>query len=137
MSASKIDHLGIAVRDLDEASKRFAILLGVEPGGREEVPSESVRVAFFQVGESRFELLEPTADASPIAKFLEKRGEGIHHVCLSVRDVKAEVERLRSQGFDFVGTAPRPGAGGHQVAFIHPRSAGGILVELSEAPHQA
>jgi methylmalonyl-CoA epimerase len=134
VSAQKIDHLGIAVRDLAAATKKFETLLGVPVGGTEEVPTESVRVAFLQVGESRVELLEPTSESSPIAKFLEKRGEGIHHVCLSVTDIKAEVERLRAAGLEFVGAAPRPGAGGHQVAFIHPRSAGGILVELSEGP---
>src|SRR5579872_3007111 len=100
MSASKIDHLGIAVRNLDEAAKRFERLLGVKESGREEVASEGVKVAFFAVGESRFELLEASSDASPIAKFLEKRGEGIHHVCLRVPDVKAEVARLRAAGFD-------------------------------------
>ncbi len=134
MSAQKIDHLGIAVKDLAAATKKFEQLLGVSVGGTEEVLTESVRVVFFQVGESRFELLEPTNESSPIAKFLEKRGEGIHHVCVAVKDVKAEVERLRGLGFEFVGAAPRAGAGGHQVAFIHPRSAGGILVELSEGP---
>ncbi len=135
MSARKIDHLGIAVRDLAEASKRFEKLLGAKPGGQEEVPSEHVKVQFFEVGESRFELLEPTNPASAIAKFLDKRGEGIHHVCVRVDDVAAEVTRLRADGFEFVGDAPRPGAGGHKVAFLHPRSAGGILVELSESPH--
>lgn len=137
MTARKIDHLGIAVRDLAAASKRFELLLGAKPGGEEEVPTEHVKVKFFSVGESRFELLEPTSPTSAIAKFLEKRGEGIHHVCLSVDDVAAEVVRLRADGFEFVGEAPRPGAGGHKVAFIHPRSAGGILVELSEGPHHS
>jgi methylmalonyl-CoA epimerase len=131
----KIDHLGIAVKDLEEASKRFALLLGVEAKGEEEVPTEQVKVRFFEVGESRFELLFPTSKDSTIGKFLDKRGEGIHHVCLRVDDVAAEVERLRAKGFEFVGAAPRPGAGGHKVAFVHPRSAGGILVELSQAPH--
>jgi methylmalonyl-CoA epimerase len=135
VNVSKIDHLGIAVRDLAAASKRFELLLGGRPGGEEEVPTEKVRVKFFTVGESHFELLEPTSAESPIAKFLEKRGEGIHHICLSVDDVAAEVARLRAAGFDFVGEAPRPGAGGHKVAFIHPKSAGGILVELSQAPN--
>jgi methylmalonyl-CoA/ethylmalonyl-CoA epimerase len=132
VSAEKIDHLGIAVKDLAAASKRFATLLGVSPSATEEVPSEGVRVAFFAVGESRFELLEPMNKESPVARFLEKRGEGIHHVCLRVKDVVAEVARLRAEGLEFVGAAPRPGAGGHQVAFIHPRSAGGILVELAQ-----
>jgi len=127
----RIDHLGIAVKDLAQAERLFGTLLGGPPGGREEVPSERVRVAFFPVGESRLELLEPTGPESPIAKALEKRGEGIHHLCLHVDDIEAEVTRLRAAGFQFVGEAPRPGSGGHRVAFIHPKSAGGILVELS------
>jgi methylmalonyl-CoA/ethylmalonyl-CoA epimerase len=131
--ANRIDHLGVAVTDLTQAERLFATLLGTPAGGREEVPTERVRVSFFQVGESRIELLQPTAADSPIAKALEKRGEGIHHVCLAVDDIATEVARLRAAGFQFVGEAPRPGAGGHKVAFIHPKSAGGILVELSEA----
>lgn len=127
----RIDHLGIAVKDLAAAERLFATLLGGPAGGREEVPGERVRVAFFPVGESRLELLEPTSPESPIAKALEKRGEGIHHLCLHVDDIEAEVTRLRAAGFQFVGEAPRPGSGGHRVAFIHPKSAGGILVELS------
>src|SRR5437879_1363909 len=98
VTTSKIDHLGIAVRDLAAASKRFEQLLGAQPGGEEEVPTEHVKVKFFTVGESRFELLEPTSPASAVAKFLEKRGEGIHHVCLRVADVAAEVSRLRAEG---------------------------------------
>lgn len=133
--AQKIDHLGIAVRDLAEAEPRFAALLGVESSGREDVTSEGVRVSFFQVGESRFELLQPLSTDSPIHKAIEKRGEGIHHVCLKVDDIAAEVTRLTAAGFQFVGEAPRPGAGGAQVAFIHPKSAGGILVELSQGGH--
>lgn len=127
----KIDHLGIAVRDLARSERLFATLLGAEPAGRERVESEGVEVSFFQVGESRFELLEPQGEDGPLAKFLAKRGEGLHHVCLGVDDVDAEVERLKGAGFQFVGEAPRPGAGGCRVAFIHPKSAGGILVELS------
>lgn len=132
--ALRIDHLGIAVKDLATAEPLFAALLGVQPGGREAVPSEKVEVSFFQVGESRFELLQPTAPDSAIAKAIEKRGEGLHHVCLAVSDIDGEVERLRARGFQFVGDAPRPGAGGHRVAFIHPKSAGGILIELSQGP---
>ena len=129
---ARIDHLGIAVKDLAAAERLFALLLGRERAeGREEVPSERVRVAFFPVGESRLELLEPTGPESPIHKALEKRGEGIHHLCFAVDDLDAEVARLRAAGFQFVGDAPRPGSGGHRVAFIHPKSAGGILVELS------
>lgn len=129
--ATRIDHLGIAVRDLTRAEALFAELLGSEAGGREVVESEGVEVAFFRVGESRIELLQPTSPESPFQRALDKRGEGVHHVCLAVADIDAEVARLREAGFQFVGEAPRPGAGGHRVAFIHPKSAGGILVELS------
>lgn len=127
----KIDHLGIAVKDLAAAERLFETLLDRPAGGREEVASERVRVSFFPVGESRLELLEPTGPESAIAKALDKRGEGIHHLCLRVEDIDAQVARLRAAGFQFVGDAPRPGSGGHRVAFIHPKSAGGILVELS------
>lgn len=132
--AIRIDHLGIAVKDLARAEPLFEALLGSASKGREVVASEGVEVSFFQVGESRIELLQATGPDSPIARAIEKRGEGVHHVCLAVDDIEAEVARLRAAGFQFVGDAPRPGAGGHRVAFIHPRSAGGILVELSEGP---
>jgi methylmalonyl-CoA/ethylmalonyl-CoA epimerase len=129
--ANRIDHLGIAVNDLAAAEGLFAQLLGTSSQGREVVESEGVEVSFFQVGESRFELLGATGPESPIQKSLDKRGQGIHHVALSVDDIDAEVARLTAAGFQFVGDAPRPGAGGHRVAFIHPKSANGILVELS------
>lgn len=132
--ARRIDHLGIAVKDLAAARATFEALLGSPPLGEETVASEKVRVAFFRTGESAFELLEPTSPDSAVAKFLEKRGEGIHHVCLAVDDIDREVARLRAAGFQFVGDAPRPGAGGARVAFVHPKSAGGILVELSQRP---
>ncbi len=131
--ATRIDHLGIAVKDLAQAEPLFAALLGSSPRGREVVASEAVEVSFFQVGESRVELLQATSPESAIARAIEKRGEGLHHVCLAVDDIEAEVARLRAAGFQFVGDAPRPGAGGHRVAFIHPKSAGGLLVELSQA----
>lgn len=129
--ANKIDHLGIACSDLAASERLFGLLLGTESTGREVVESEGVEVSFFQVGESRFELLSPTHEGSPIQSALTKRGEGIHHVAISVDDIDAEVARLTEAGFRFVGEAPRPGAGGHRVAFLHPKSAGGILVELS------
>lgn len=129
--ASRIDHLGIAVRDLEASEALFGALLGTESQGREVVETEGVEVSFFKVGESRFELLGATGPDSPIQKALDKRGPGIHHVAISVDDIDAEVARLTEAGFQFVGDAPRPGAGGHRVAFIHPKSANGILVELS------
>jgi len=131
--ATRIDHLGVAVRDLEQAERLFGLLLGAESAGRESVGSEQVEVSFFEVGESRIELLQPQGPESTLQRALDKRGEGIHHLCLAVDDIEAEVARLREAGFQFVGDAPRPGAGGHRVAFIHPKSAGGILVELSQA----
>jgi methylmalonyl-CoA/ethylmalonyl-CoA epimerase len=128
----RIDHLGIAVRDLAQAEPLYEALLGAPSTGREVVASEAVEVSFFTVGESRIELLQPTGPESPIAKAIEKRGEGVHHVCFKVDDIEAEVARLRARGFQFVGAAPRPGAGGAVVAFIHPKSAGGVLIELSQ-----
>ncbi|RMG15522.1 MAG: methylmalonyl-CoA epimerase [Planctomycetota bacterium] len=133
--AQRIDHLGVAVRDLAASEALFRELLGVEPGGRETVASEGVAVSFFRLGEARIELLQPTGPESPFQAVLEKRGEGLHHVCLAVDDIETEVARLRAAGFRFVGEAPRPGAGGCRVAFIHPKSAGGILIELSEGGH--
>ncbi len=132
--ARRIDHLGIAVRDLDRAEALFGALLGQAPGPRERVESEGVDVSFFRTGESRFELLAPTRPDSPIQAALDKRGEGLHHVCLAVDDIDAEVARLRAAGFQLVGEAPRPGAGGCRVAFVHPKSAGGLLIELSQPP---
>lgn len=133
--ATRIDHLGVAVRDLAQAERLFGVLLGGESAGRESVTSEGVNVSFFQVGESRIKLLEPQGPDTNLQRSLDKRGEGVHHVCLAVEDIDAEVARLKEAGFTFVGDAPRPGAGGCRVAFIHPKSAGGILVELSQGSH--
>ncbi|MDF1665382.1 MAG: methylmalonyl-CoA epimerase [Planctomycetota bacterium] len=129
----EIDHIAIAVKDLQSSIELYSTLLDKDGAdGVEEVPSEKVKVAFFQVGESRFELLGSTDPSGPIARFLEKRGPGIHHVCLKVTDIKAEIARYQEKGFQFVGEAPRMGAGGHMVAFIHPKSTGGVLIELAQ-----
>jgi methylmalonyl-CoA/ethylmalonyl-CoA epimerase len=127
----KIDHIGIAVRSLDEARKLWRVL-GLEIEDVEEVPQEGVRVALLQVGESRIELLEATSEESPIAKFLETRGPGIHHLCLKSGDVRADDRALREAGFQVLRPEPTRGAGGCWVQFVHPRSAGGVLLELSE-----
>ncbi len=126
-----IDHLGIAVNSIEEA-KVFYQQLGLEIEAIEEVPQEKVRVALISCGESRIELLEPTSDDSPIARFLAKRGPGIHHVCLSSNDVRGDGEGLSEAGFRMLRPEPTPGADGCWVNFIHPKSAGGVLVELSE-----
>jgi methylmalonyl-CoA/ethylmalonyl-CoA epimerase len=130
VKALKIDHLGIAVPSLAEAVKAYEAL-GFTAQATEEVPSEKVRVAFLPVGESRLELLEPTEPGSAIARFLEKRS-GLHHVCVLVEDIEAALRELRARGVALLDERPRPGAGGSRVAFVHPRAAGGVLLELKE-----
>lgn len=127
----KLDHLGIAVASIDEA-RRFWETLGLVVGEIEEVPQEGVRVAMLPLGEARIELLEPTRPDSPIARFLAKRGPGIHHLCLASDDVVGDDARLRAAGVELLRDSPSPGAGGSRVQFVHPRSGGGVLVELAE-----
>jgi methylmalonyl-CoA epimerase len=128
-----LDHIGIAVRSLDEALRPYVEGLDLSVAGTEEVAGERVRVAFLPVGQTRIELLEPTAEDSPIARFIRRRGEGIHHLCFRVADLEAALERLKRAGVPLVDEAPRAGAGGSRVAFIHPRGTGGVLIELAEA----
>ena len=128
-----IDHIGIAVESIDEA-RGFWESLGLEVERIEEVPHEGVRVAMIACGGSWIELLEPTGPESPIARFLAKRGPGIHHLCLRSGDVAAADERLREAGYQLLRPEPTRGAGGCWVQFVHPRSAGGVLLELSEPP---
>jgi len=129
----KIDHVGIAVNALAEA-RGFYEALGLLCGGEEEVPEQGVRVAFFPVGDSRVELLEPTDPEGPVGKFLQKRGPGLHHVSIQVPDVGRALEELKSRGYTLIDHEPRVGAGGHLIAFVHPKSTGGVLLELSQ-PH--
>jgi len=124
-----IDHLGIAVRSLDEALKFYRDQLGLKVSLRETVAQENVNVAMIPLGQPRIELLEPTGPESVIAKFLNKRGEGLHHVALRVPDLNASVERLKSAGARLLNE-PRTGAGGHLYVFVHPSSTGGVLLEL-------
>ena len=126
----KINHLGIATKGIDEALKFWADSLGLENVHTETVEDQKVRVAMLPVGESRIELLEPTSDDSPISKFLEKRGGGIHHIAVEVEDISAALEKLRSQGARLIDEEPRIGAEGCLVAFVHPSSSGGVLLEL-------
>jgi methylmalonyl-CoA/ethylmalonyl-CoA epimerase len=128
-----IDHLGIAVRSLAEG-RAFYEALGLSVAAVEEVPSEQVRVAMIPCGEARIELLEPTSPDSPVARFLERRGPGLHHVCLRSDDVAADDARLRGRGYEVLRPAPTHGAGGSAVQFVHPRSAGGVLIELAQPP---
>src|SRR5437868_5982065 len=127
-----IDHLGIAVKSLATA-KTIYEKLGLAVSPEETVPGEQVRLVMVPVGESRLELLEPTSETSTIAKFLSKRGEGLHHVCLRVPDLASAVERLKRDGVRLVSEEIKIGAGGHRYVFVHPSSAGGVLLELVEA----
>ena len=128
---TQIDHLGIAVKSLAEARK-FYEQLGLEVMPEETVEAEKVRVAMVPLGESRIELLEPTTPDSTIAKFLEKRGPGLHHVALHVNNLSETVERLKASGTRLINEEIRIGAGGHMYVFVHPSSAGGVLLELVE-----
>jgi methylmalonyl-CoA/ethylmalonyl-CoA epimerase len=130
----RIDHVGIAVRGLDERLRFWSEALGIEVEALETVESEQVKVAMLPVGESRLELLEATNEASAVAKHVAKRGEGIHHLTLGVADIEACLARLVERGIEVIGQAPRQGAGGSKVAFLHPRSTGGVLLELVERP---
>jgi len=128
----KIEHLGIAVKNLEEANKVYEKLLGVPAYKMEVVESEGVSTSFFQVGESKIELLEATNEMSAIAKFIEKRGEGIHHIAFDVEDIVAEMERLKEEGFIVLNEEPKRGADNKLVAFLHPKSSNGVLVELCQ-----
>ena len=129
---NKIDHIGIAVNSLAEAVPVFSALLGSNNAGQEDVPSEGVRVAFFGTGPGRIELLEATGPDSPVARFLARRGEGVHHVCLAVEDLEAALERAEAAGLRALEPRIREGAGGRRVAFLQPKTASGVLIELSE-----
>jgi len=127
---TKLDHIGIAVRSLDAAKIYEALGLTIEH--TEVVASQGVKTAFLSVGDSNLELLEPTGPDSAIAKFIEKRGEGIHHICLRVDDIEAHLARLQAEGYRLINEHPVPGAHGCRVAFLHPAAGNGVLIELSE-----
>ncbi len=129
-----VDHIGIAVADLEAGKRLYGEVFGLDLVFEEEVPTERVRVAAFDGGGMKLELLASTDPEGPIGKFVAKRGEGIHHVCYRVDDVAAVLAHLQAQGLRTLDETPRPGAGGCQVAFIHPKSAGGVLVEISQPP---
>ena len=131
---TRIEHIAIAVADLDTAVSVFTSILGRPDSGRELVESEQVKVAFFDLGSARIELLEPTADDSPVGRFLQRRGAGLHHVALEVPNIDAAIDRCRAAGLQTVGEAPRRGACGRLVAFLHPSNTEGVLLELSEPP---
>lgn len=128
----KIEHIGIAVRDLEKSNELFAKLLGKQHYKTELVESENVNTSFFAVGESKIELLHATAPESAIAKYLDKKGEGIHHLAFGVEDIEAEVERLKAEGFQPISEKPKRGADNKLVFFFHPKTANGILIELCQ-----
>ena len=128
----KIEHIGIAVKNLEESTSLFTKLLGKPHYKIEEVLSESVKTSFFKSGPNKIELLEATKKDSPIAKFIEKKGEGIHHIAFAVTDIKSEIERLRSEGFTVLNNTPKKGADNKLVAFLHPKTTNGVLIELCQ-----
>jgi methylmalonyl-CoA/ethylmalonyl-CoA epimerase len=129
---NKIEHIGIAVESLEESNILFEKLLGIAAYKQEEVASEGVKTSFFQSGPNKIELLEATNPDSPIAKFLEKKGPGIHHIAFDVTDIEAEIERLKAEGFLVLNETPKIGADNKRVAFLHPKGTNGVLVELCE-----
>lgn len=128
----KIEHIGIAVKDLKQSSILFESLLGYTSYKKEDVESENVITEFFKIGESKIELLQSSSDQSPISCFIEKRGEGIHHIAFSVENIIEEMARLKSQGFQLLSDVPKRGADNKLVCFIHPKSANGVLIELCQ-----
>jgi methylmalonyl-CoA/ethylmalonyl-CoA epimerase len=128
----KIEHIGIAVKNLSESNQIFEDILGVAPYKQEEVESEHVLTSFFQVGESKIELLQATSSDSAIAKYLEKNKEGIHHIAFDVEDIYAEIARLKAKGYTLIHDTPKDGADGKIIAFMHPKSSNGVLLELCQ-----
>ncbi|MEG0849160.1 methylmalonyl-CoA epimerase [Flavobacterium plurextorum] len=129
---NKIEHIGIAVKNMDDANVLFEKLLGVPSYKEERVESEGVLTSFFQTGTNKIELLMATNPESPIAKFLEKKGEGIHHIAFDVEDIHAEISRLKSEGFVLINEVPKKGADNKLVVFLHPKNTNGVLVELCQ-----
>tara|TARA_B100000809_G_scaffold241640_1_gene264996 strand:+ start:1899 stop:2303 length:405 start_codon:yes stop_codon:yes gene_type:complete len=128
----KIEHIGIAVKDLEAANEVYTKLFGEAPYKTETVESEGVSTSFFKIGESKIELLEATKEDSAIAKFIAKKGEGIHHIAFAVKDINSEMERMRNEGFIVLNDAPKKGADNKLVCFLHPKSTNGVLIELCQ-----
>ena len=131
-SMNKIEHLGIAVRELSKAQEVFNLLLNKEPYKMEQVEREKVNTLFYELGESKIELLESTDKDGTISKFIEKRGEGFHHVAIAVDDIVLEMTRLKNAGFELLSDEPKTGADNKLICFLHPRSTGGLLIELCQ-----
>ena len=130
MTPTHIEHIGIAVKNLDQAMRLYEQLLGTPCYAIEEIADQKVRTAFFRVGQTKIELLESTASDGPIGKFIEKKGEGVHHIAFAVPDIAASLRDLQAAGVQLIDTAPRRGAEGLQIAFVHPKSTHGVLTEL-------
>lgn len=128
----KVDHIGIAVKDLDETLKFYEDVLGIKAQGNEVIEEQKVRVAFLPIGDTEIELLESTEENGPISKFIEKKGEGIQHIAYKVDDIDKAIEEMKSKGIRMIDEKPRYGAGGAKIAFLHPKSTFGVLIELCE-----
>ena len=129
----QVEHIGIAVHDTQSATSLYEKLLNCKPYKTEEVESENVKTIFFQTGETKIELLGATSEDSPIRKFLDKKGEGMHHVAFEVEDIQQEINRLKNEGFEFVSESVRKGADNKMITFLHPKSANGVLIELCQS----
>ena len=132
----RIDHIAIAVNDIDDVARFYTDTLKLDLSGVEVVTEQKTKVGFLKIGESNIELVQPASDDSPLVKFLETRGPGIHHICFEVEDIQEEVEELKKQGVRMIDETPRLGAHNTRVAFIHPKSSGGVLIELNQLPEQ-
>jgi methylmalonyl-CoA/ethylmalonyl-CoA epimerase len=128
----KIEHIGIAVKDLDASNELFSALFGKKHYKIEDVESEGVKTSFFQSGPNKIELLQATNESSPIAKFIEKKGEGIHHIAFAVENIEKEVKRLTKKGFQILNNVPKKGADNKLIVFLHPKSTNGVLIELCQ-----
>jgi methylmalonyl-CoA/ethylmalonyl-CoA epimerase len=137
MNLSHIEHIGIAVKNLDEAAKYYEDILGLKCYAVEEVKDQKVKTAFFQIGQTKIELLESTDHEGPIGKFIEKRGEGIHHIAFAAKNLESSLEELKEKGIKLIDEKPRKGAEGLNIAFLHPKATYGVLTELCENPDKA
>lgn len=132
MNISRVDHIGIAVKSIEESLKFYEGILGIKSVAREEVEDQKVITAFLPLGDTEVELLQSTSEEGPIAKFIDKKGEGIHHIAFRVDDIEKALEELKAQGIRLIDEVPRIGAGGAKIAFIHPKATNGVLIEISE-----
>lgn len=134
MKPTVVDHIGIAVKSIDESLKFWEGAMGIKCHGVEEVTEQKVKTAFLPIEDTEIELLEPTAEDSPVARFIEKKGEGIHHIAVRVEDIEQALAELKDKGVRLIDEKPRLGAGGCRIAFVHPKASGGVLLEISERP---